>query len=93
MIDHVYQYNVKIEPKKSKRLRCLIFFEFVCKKFPFNIAYDGVRFAYSPRRLETSKLQGKIQIIHPKSKKEREFMVTIQEENDSEIPFKQALDK
>lgn len=89
MVESVYQYNVKIEPRKSPCLRRIIFSEFVSNNFPyFHIAFDGVQTAYAPQRLETGNLQCKTKIIHPESKKEREFIVTITEENDSEIPIK-----
>lgn len=92
MIENVYRYNVKIEPKKTSRMNQFIFFEFVSKNFSnMYIAFDGVQFAYAPQRLEMNKFQCKTKIIHPESKIEREFMVTIEEEYDCEIPIKWTL--
>lgn len=92
MIENVYQYQVEIESTKSEKLRKIIFKKFFSNNFP-NVAFDGVQLAYSPQRLETTKIQRKIKIVHPVSEREEEFMVTIQEDNDCEIPIKQDLKK
>lgn len=92
MIENVYQYKVEIESIKSQRLREIIFKKFVSNNFPnVSVVFDSVQHAYAPQRLETGQMQCNTQIVHPETKKECEYMVTIQEENDCEISIKKDL--
>lgn len=93
LVENVFHYDVTIEPNTPKKLLATVFWEFKRQNFPSAyIAFDGSRNAFASTQLTIpNDLKREIVIIHPITRRERKYVVSIKPANDSLIPVKQTL--
>lgn len=88
LLSTVYQYDVTIEPNLPKRLLPKIFEEY--RKTNFKdcfIAFDGQKIAVSPKMLRLDQKIERQTNVLDENGKERTYMVTMKEANNSKIDF------
>lgn len=87
LISTAYHYDIEISPDKIKRLFQDVFAKFMEMNFPnVSMAFDGRKNAFAPIDLKlNAPVQSEVVVTDPENGKEKAFMVTMQEAQDSAI--------
>lgn len=92
LVDSAFHYDVKFEPDRPKKLLTAVFLQFAKNNFPnASLAFDGTNNAYASAVLDIINVPREVIILHPETKRERKFIVSIQAAHDYEIPIKRLL--